>query len=62
MRQDMAKCSRCGADTILRVNGVPLCVECDKALSASKRGPQSDSERKPNEPGRKDEKSRLSGS
>jgi hypothetical protein len=26
----MAKCSQCGAETPLYVNGVPLCLECDK--------------------------------
>jgi len=29
----MEKCVKCGADTILRVNGVPLCVDCDKQRS-----------------------------
>ena len=26
---------RCGADTVLRINGVPICVECDKADETS---------------------------
>jgi len=26
----MHKCVMCGADTILFVNGVPYCVECDE--------------------------------
>jgi hypothetical protein len=26
----MEKCSRCGADTQLHVNGVPVCANCDK--------------------------------
>ncbi len=25
----MAKCVRCGAETILLVNGVPVCTDCD---------------------------------
>ena len=25
----MAKCACCGAETILYVNGVPICVDCD---------------------------------
>ena len=26
----MEKCTYCGADTILRVNEIPTCVECDE--------------------------------
>lgn len=29
----MVKCSRCGAQTILHVNGVPVCVDCDKKFN-----------------------------
>jgi hypothetical protein len=29
----MADCTYCGAETILQVNGVPVCVQCDKRLS-----------------------------
>ena len=29
----MAKCSRCGADTELYVNGDPVCLECVKAAT-----------------------------
>jgi hypothetical protein len=27
----MAKCSICGAETMLYSNGVPICLDCDKA-------------------------------
>jgi len=30
----MEKCVKCGADTILRVNGVPVCVDCDQKRSS----------------------------
>jgi len=26
----MHKCVLCGADTILFINGIPICVECDE--------------------------------
>ena len=26
----MAKCVHCGAETILHVNGVPVCTDCDR--------------------------------
>ena len=26
----MAKCIHCGADTILHINGNPICVACDE--------------------------------
>jgi hypothetical protein len=26
----MAKCTNCGDETLLHVNGVPLCPRCDK--------------------------------
>ena len=28
----MHKCVLCGVDTILLINGVPICVECDEEL------------------------------
>src|SRR5689334_24558600 len=28
----MKKCARCGADTVLFVNGIPLCVRCDTEI------------------------------
>ncbi len=28
----LARCAECGADTILYVNGVPLCLKCDYKL------------------------------
>jgi hypothetical protein len=40
----MARCVRCGADTILFVNGTPVCTKCDdeenkaKAKEESERG------------------------
>lgn len=30
----MARCTNCGAETSLYVNGVPVCVKCDDALQA----------------------------
>jgi hypothetical protein len=30
-KEVMGKCTQCGADTILYVNGIPLCVKCDGA-------------------------------
>lgn len=31
----MSKCSRCGADTKLHVDGVPVCVGCDNSTPSS---------------------------
>jgi len=31
----MAKCLYCGADTILHINGIPVCVECDEKRNNS---------------------------
>ncbi len=28
----LSRCAECGADTILHVNGVPLCLKCDYEL------------------------------
>jgi transposase-like protein len=36
----MVKCSRCGAQTILHVNGVPVCPECDKKFSEESSTPR----------------------
>jgi len=33
----MAKCTLCGAETILFVLGTPLCVKCDDELEREKR-------------------------
>jgi hypothetical protein len=33
----MERCSHCGADTELYVNGVPLCVKCDKRFDGPMR-------------------------
>jgi hypothetical protein len=33
----MAKCVRCGAETILFVAGVPLCVDCDSDVEKGQR-------------------------
>jgi len=30
-KEVMGKCSQCGADTILYVNGIPICLKCDGA-------------------------------
>ena len=35
----MAKCVKCGADTSLHVNGVPLCLACDAKLVLSQKRP-----------------------
>jgi hypothetical protein len=32
----MAKCIKCGDDTLLLVNGVPLCPRCDKLQTKTK--------------------------
>jgi hypothetical protein len=34
----MAKCSICGAETMLYSNGVPICIECDKSVEGSSAG------------------------
>lgn len=31
----MAKCLYCGADTILHINEIPVCVECDEKRNNS---------------------------
>jgi hypothetical protein len=36
----MVKCSRCGAQTILHVNGVPVCAECDRKFSEELSAPR----------------------
>ena len=30
----MAKCAYCGADTVLYINNVPVCLDCDEKLSS----------------------------
>ena len=47
----MEKCVKCGADTILYVNGVPLCMKCDAALSLKKREAGRESQSKPKDVG-----------
>lgn len=34
----MAKCAKCGAETELLVDGVPLCLECDDENELKKSG------------------------
>ena len=36
MREEtyMAKCAYCGADTVLYINNVPVCLDCDEKLSS----------------------------
>ena len=36
----MAKCARCGAETILHVNGTPVCTDCDSKSSQAASGTQ----------------------
>lgn len=36
----MEKCVYCGTDTMLRVNGVPICVKCDAIREAGGKPPQ----------------------
>ena len=35
----VAKCRYCGADTILYVNGAPVCVNCSNLIDAGKKPP-----------------------
>jgi hypothetical protein len=35
----MAKCKYCGAETILYVSGVPVCVGCSNLIDAGKKPP-----------------------
>lgn len=49
----MVKCSRCGAQTVLHVNGVPVCPECDKKVNeeaSASRPPDAGSEKGPKSP------------
>lgn len=43
----MGKCAKCGAETQLHVNGVPLCIECDRvrALETAEKGEADESSR-----------------
>jgi hypothetical protein len=34
----VAKCAWCGAETILHINGVPICTACDDKREAEKTG------------------------
>jgi hypothetical protein len=36
---EMAKCKYCGAETILFVNGAPVCVNCSDLIDAGKKPP-----------------------
>jgi len=38
----MQKCSVCGADTVLSVSGVPLCLACDEDQSTTQAQPQTE--------------------
>lgn len=40
----MARCSNCGKETEMYVNGVPLCLECDKRREADLRKPPAPNE------------------
>ena len=33
-RLPMAKCSRCGADTQMYSNGIPICISCSDSFAA----------------------------
>jgi len=35
----MAQCKYCGSGTELFVDGVPVCIECDKAMQKHERKP-----------------------
>ena len=39
----MAKCSRCGAETKMFVNGIPMCLACSEALAAKTKQEPNDS-------------------
>lgn len=47
----MAKCARCGAETILLVNDVPFCTDCDKNPEDS-RASSRKSDTRPKQPAR----------
>jgi hypothetical protein len=49
----MVKCSRCGAQTILHINGVPVCRDCDKKFNEESSAAQptdAGSEKRPEAP------------
>lgn len=52
----MAKCTLCGAQTILHVNGVPFCVDCDKRFNgeSSAAGPREGRSEKGSKPAAKE--------
>jgi len=37
----MLKCAKCGADTIVEIDGVPICVECDRKNVTERKPPKS---------------------
>lgn len=42
----MAKCYLCGAETVLHINGVPICVKCDEQ-TPEKNSVQAEPDKKP---------------
>jgi len=56
----MLKCSKCGADTVIVIDDVPICVECDRKSANEPKIPGEEPkapERKP--PTRSDRKTEL---
>lgn len=45
----MPKCAYCGSDTILQINGVPICLKCDEEIKHKKKPIQSEPSKKPDD-------------
>jgi hypothetical protein len=43
----MAQCIYCGTNTSLYVNGVPLCLQCDKDLQLGRKPPDRETNPQP---------------
>jgi hypothetical protein len=50
----VSKCAYCGAPTVLHMNGVPVCIECDEKRTREVENPKKPAQSEPtNEPRQK---------